>query len=126
MRLSINVEIIIILIIIFVIIFYSCAKPNTPYMLLEGFTNAAKNAGLKPIIKTKVTPNQNNKEAFSNKSYHNNSDDDEIILMFKDTPFKPECCPTTFSNSMGCSCMTNKQYEYLIHRGGNNVPYSQY
>ena len=83
MRLSINVEIIIILIIIFVIIFYSCAKPNTPYMLLEGFTNAAKNAGLKPIIKTKVTPNQNNKEAFSNKSYHNNSDDDDIFIFLK-------------------------------------------
>jgi hypothetical protein len=46
--------------------------------------------------------------------------------MFKDTPFKPECCPTSFSNSMGCACMTNQQYEYLIHRGGNNVPYSQY
>ena len=48
------------------------------------------------------------------------------MLMFADTPFKPECCPNTFSNSMGCACMTGDQYNYLILRGGNNVPYSEY
>jgi len=48
------------------------------------------------------------------------------MLMFKDTPFSPSCCPNTFSNSMGCACMTVDQYNYLIDRGGNNVPYSEY
>lgn len=48
------------------------------------------------------------------------------LLMFANTPFKPECCPNTFSNSMGCACMTVKQYNYLNNRGGNNVPYSEY
>ena len=48
------------------------------------------------------------------------------LLMFANTPFKPECCPNTFSNSMGCACMTVKQYNYLNERGGNNVPYSEY
>jgi hypothetical protein len=48
------------------------------------------------------------------------------LLMFANTPFKPECCPNTYSNSMGCACMTNKQYNYLITRGSNNVPYSEY
>ena len=47
-------------------------------------------------------------------------------LLFKDTAFKPECCPNTYSNSMGCACMTTQQYNYLNNRGGNNVPYSQY
>lgn len=46
--------------------------------------------------------------------------------MFATTPFKPECCPNTYSNSMGCACMTVNQYDYLINRGGNNVPYSEY
>jgi len=46
--------------------------------------------------------------------------------MFATTPFKPECCPNTFSNSSGCACMTTGQYNYLIERGGNNVPYSEY
>jgi len=48
------------------------------------------------------------------------------MLMFANTPFKPECCPNTFSNSSGCACMTTEQYNYLILRGGNNVPYSEY
>lgn len=46
--------------------------------------------------------------------------------MFATTPFKPECCPNTYSNSQGCACMTGQQYNYLINRGGNNVPYSEY
>jgi len=46
--------------------------------------------------------------------------------MFATTPFKPECCPNTYSNSMGCACMTVDQYSYLRHRAGNNVPYSEY
>ena len=45
---------------------------------------------------------------------------------FANTDFKPECCPNTYSNSMGCACMTVPQYNYLINRGGNNVPYSEY
>jgi hypothetical protein len=48
------------------------------------------------------------------------------MLMFANTPFKPECCPNTYSNSSGCACMTTKQYNYLIERGANNVPYSEY
>ena len=48
------------------------------------------------------------------------------LSMFANTPFKPECCPNTFSNSSGCACMTGKQYNYLIERGGNNIPYSEY
>jgi len=48
------------------------------------------------------------------------------LNMFETTPFKPECCPNAYSNSMGCACMTVDQYNYLITRGGNNVPYSEY
>jgi len=48
------------------------------------------------------------------------------LSMFATTPFKPECCPNTYSNSAGCACMTVQQYNYVIERGGNNVPYSEY
>jgi len=46
--------------------------------------------------------------------------------MFATTPFKPECCPNAYSSSEGCACMTVDQYNYLTHRGSNNVPYSEY
>lgn len=45
---------------------------------------------------------------------------------FATTEFKPECCPNAYSNSTGCACMTVPQYNYLIGRGSNNVPYSEY
>jgi hypothetical protein len=48
------------------------------------------------------------------------------MLMFANTPFKPECCPNTYSTSTGCACMTGPQYNALIGRFGNNVPYSEY
>jgi hypothetical protein len=51
---------------------------------------------------------------------------DGQMLMFANTEFKPDCCPNAYSNSMGCACMTVDQYNYLIDRGGNNVPYSEY
>lgn len=51
---------------------------------------------------------------------------EDELLMFANTPFKPECCPNTYSISSGCACMTTKQYNYLVERGGNNVPYSEY
>lgn len=46
--------------------------------------------------------------------------------LFYNTKFSPECCPNTYSNSQGCACMTGEQYNYLIQRGNNNVPYSEY
>ena len=48
------------------------------------------------------------------------------MFMFANTPFKPECCPNTYSNSSGCACMTANQYNFLQVRGFNNVPYSEY
>jgi hypothetical protein len=48
------------------------------------------------------------------------------LLMFDNTPFRPECCPSAYSNSTGCACITTGQYNHLIERGGNNVPYSEY
>jgi hypothetical protein len=48
------------------------------------------------------------------------------LNMFANTQFKPECCPNTFSSSTGCACMSTQQYNTLITRGGNNVPFSEY
>jgi hypothetical protein len=50
----------------------------------------------------------------------------EIPLIFDNTKFSPKCCPNTYSNSIGCACISMPQYRYLIERGGNNVPFSQY
>jgi hypothetical protein len=46
---------------------------------------------------------------------------DEGMFYFKGNQFKPECCPATYSNSMGCACMSEDQKKYLTKRGGNRT-----
>jgi hypothetical protein len=48
------------------------------------------------------------------------------LSLFDNMPFTPECCPNTYSSSMGCACMNTNTYNILITRFGNNVPYSEY
>jgi hypothetical protein len=43
------------------------------------------------------------------------------LYMFADNQFKPECCPSTYSNSSGCACITQEQVTYLNERGGNRT-----
>ena len=51
------------------------------------------------------------------------------LLMFAQNDFNPECCGaggSAYSASTGCACITMDQYNYIVNRGGNNVPYSEY
>jgi hypothetical protein len=43
------------------------------------------------------------------------------MSMFADNEFKPECCPSTYSNSSGCACITQEQINYINQRGGNRT-----
>jgi hypothetical protein len=40
---------------------------------------------------------------------------------FKDNAFRPDCCPSTYSLSTGCACLSSDQLEYLNERGGNRT-----
>jgi hypothetical protein len=42
-------------------------------------------------------------------------------LIFAKNKFKPECCPSPYSTSTGCVCMTSEQIKYLNTRGGNRT-----
>ena len=42
------------------------------------------------------------------------------LFFFKDTKFSPNCCPGTYSSSLGCACLSKRQFNYLMTRGGNN------
>ena len=43
------------------------------------------------------------------------------LFFFADNKFKPECCPSTYSDSMGCACLSQAQVDYLNQRGGNRT-----
>lgn len=43
------------------------------------------------------------------------------LFFFKDTKFKPSCCPSTYTSSIGCACMSKNQFQHLTERGGNHT-----
>ena len=42
------------------------------------------------------------------------------------TSFKPECCPSVYSSSAGCACLSDEQRTFFAERGGNNYPIAEY
>lgn len=46
---------------------------------------------------------------------------ENTLVFHKDNEFKPECCPSTYSSSTGCMCMSPEQVKYLAARGGNRT-----
>lgn len=40
------------------------------------------------------------------------------------TKFLPNCCPSAYSNSSGCACLSDQQLVFLSERGGNNLSFS--
>ena len=39
--------------------------------------------------------------------------------MLSGQTFRPNCCPSTYSNSSGCACLSDAQMTFLSDRGGN-------
>ena len=139
---KISIEVIIIICVIYLILIvntlYACCNK-------EGFTGANTNYGESSIFNVnKDSPIDTSSWDMGNLTFKKNQPIDKSVQeildraaqpvplpegqldMFANTPFKPECCPNTYSNSTGCACMTVNQYNYLRERGGNNVPYSEY
>jgi len=129
--------IIILIVIIYAFPIFSCCRS---YGLAEGFAGISELSDYNIQKKPVNTSSWFEPSLVYNKQHPTNKGIQEImnrpdqpiplpkdeLLIFANTPFKPECCPSTYSNSTGCACINLKQYNYLINRGGNNVPYSEY
>lgn len=46
--------------------------------------------------------------------------------MLAKNKFDPNCCPSTYSSSTGCLCVTPDQMKYLNERGGNRTFATEY
>ena len=51
---------------------------------------------------------------------------DGQLFFFQNNQFKPECCPSPYSASTGCACMSSEQIAYLNSRGGNRTCDSEF
>tara|TARA_B100000927_G_C16463764_1_gene468903 strand:- start:241 stop:642 length:402 start_codon:yes stop_codon:yes gene_type:complete len=45
----------------------------------------------------------------------------EELHFFANNEFNPDCCPSSYTSSTGCACMTPEQLNYLNNRGGNRT-----
>ena len=61
-------------------------------------------------------------ETFSmeNESIHNRKIKNQLDL-FTYSRFSTDCCPSTYTSSIGCLCNNHKEHETITSRGGNRV-----
>jgi len=50
-----------------------------------------------------------------------NKDSPKNMFMFAYNRSSPECCPSTFSSSRGCVCMSEAQRRFINQRGSGNI-----
>jgi len=43
------------------------------------------------------------------------------LSIFGENEINPHCCPSSYSSSKGCVCMTSEQVSFLNKRGGNRT-----
>jgi hypothetical protein len=48
------------------------------------------------------------------------------LSLLSDNVFDPNCCPSFYSSSMGCACLSPEQAKYLSERGGNRTFPTEY
>lgn len=144
---KLRIEILILIVIVFWILFghllCSCSKITVQeglYMIKqirnEGFSSANSTGIPREYLKTGQPTYIQNPNSWGNtnltQTKSNDKKEQPIPLpdgqldMLANVDFKPECCPSAYSSSTGCACLTVDQYDYLKDRGGNNVPFSEY
>ena len=149
---KLRLEYAIIIVFLIVVIFSHSMRASSYSGLLEGFEAKKDSKGTPtPMIATPVTEGFSNYKTNAGPQFAENNSDfthlpvsqwssvvsvgpqnanqpmsSDSMDFFANTQFKPECCPNTYSGSEGCACMSNAQYNTLVSRGGNNVPYSEY
>jgi hypothetical protein len=56
----------------------------------------------------------------SKPNYQGLSKDPAQNNIIENMKFAPECCPSAYSTSQGCACMSDDTLDFFASRGGNN------
>jgi hypothetical protein len=122
--LTLRLEIIILCAILFYVLAGHLACSCSKISLSEGFqmmSDAGSALGYK--MEEGVPLNKEPGALYMNKDFQGPTIPlpDGKMDFFGNTQFKPECCPSTFSNGDGCACLSKDQMNHLFQRGGNNT-----
>lgn len=114
-KVKLEVAIVFILIGIFIGCNFICACNE----IQEGLTNML--VGYEYDMKDKSAGNLTDwyKHLETNRQNSKNPSPYDLMYMFKNNQISPSCCPSTYSTSNGCVCVTPEQMLYLNKRGLN-------
>ena len=123
---SIRIEIVLLSLILLFIINMNMVCGCSKVSAVEGLTIAEEiiNEGTKAVKKV-VNKHMNlkPKEGFSVEN-HMISDKDEKMRFFEESDFSTECCPSKYTSSKGCACLSLDQTKALKTRGGNSTQFN--
>jgi hypothetical protein len=96
--------------------------------------NSTLKKELNSIVSPYETENENENESEREKSneiniykdletniIENNNLSTNNMSFFENTLFSADCCPSNYTTSTGCACMTPEQMKFLGQRGGNRT-----
>ena len=117
---------VLLIIIINVFITYSCVEnftTNTPQSLSAAGAdlNYSMGKGLKVSWENNYVENNLN----TNVGGEVPLPEGELYMFYKNK-FDENCCPSAYSSSNGCACISKEQADYLNKRGGNRTLTSEY
>lgn len=114
-KIKLEIVIICILIGLFIGCNFLCACNE----LKEGMVNMLQ--GYEYELKNKPTGNLKDwyKTLETNTKNTNEPSPYDLMFMFKNNQISPSCCPSVYSSSKGCVCITPEQMLYLNKRGLN-------
>lgn len=61
------------------------------------------------------------RESFPEDSSFGNRNMEDQLDLFTYSTFSVECCPSTYTTSLGCLCNDYKEHEFITSRGGNRI-----
>ena len=115
-------------------------KPTILGSNIEGYTNTLTPASVQSINprssqqrihgwnETAWTTDKLNQKNYNSSDWYNHLEANiagsvplpsgQLNLMY-DNKFHPKCCPSEYSSSTGCACLSVEQAKYLTRRGGN-------
>ena len=104
-----------------------CKKYHTEHFSSNSKNNKEKIKNWTKDAKKFAENNLYQDHLIKNQTYsgENNFKKDNEKFFLTETIAKPECCPSTYSNSQGCLCMTPEQNDFLNERA-NNRSYGEY
>lgn len=110
--------------VIMITLFWSCFGDkftSEGFQILGAPVNYLMGEGVKgswdtPIDTKDVTPPYSHLESNTTDATTESS-----MYMFSGNKMSLDCCPSSYSNSMGCACITPEQMQFLNQRGGNRT-----